>query len=76
MNSIQCYHCGDFCDDRLIQFNEKKFCCTGCKTVYEIFSENDLTNYYNFQESPGAIPKAVHGKYDFLDNPDILEKIN
>ncbi len=75
MNSIQCYHCGDFCDDRLIQFNEKKFCCTGCKTVYEIFSENDLTNYYNFQESPGAIPKAVHGKYDFLDNPDILEKL-
>jgi Cu+-exporting ATPase len=75
MKSTQCYHCGDFCDEVLIKLNEKSFCCNGCKTVYEIFSENDLTCYYNFQDNPGAIPKEIQGKYDFLENKEIAEKL-
>ncbi|WP_158838215.1 heavy metal translocating P-type ATPase [Polaribacter sp. L3A8] len=75
MKSTQCYHCGDSCDDDLIIFDEKNFCCNGCKTVYEIFSENDLTCYYNFQDNPGAIPTEIQGKYDFLDNCEIAEKL-
>ena len=75
MKSTQCYHCGDICDDSLIKFDEKHFCCNGCKTVYEIFSENDLTCYYNFQDNPGAIPTEIQGKYDFLDNNDIAQKL-
>ena len=75
MKSTQCYHCGDFCDDNHIKFDEKHFCCNGCKTVYEIFSENDLTCYYNFQDNPGAIPTEIKGKYDFLDNKEIAEKL-
>ncbi|MCI2229008.1 heavy metal translocating P-type ATPase metal-binding domain-containing protein [Polaribacter sp. MSW13] len=75
MKSKQCYHCGDSCDDDLIKFNEKTFCCNGCKTVYEIFSENDLTCYYNFQDNPGAIPTEIQGKYDFLDNKEIADKL-
>ncbi|WP_343329237.1 heavy metal translocating P-type ATPase [Polaribacter staleyi] len=75
MNSTHCYHCGDSCDDNLIEFDGKSFCCNGCKTVYEIFSENDLTCYYNFQDNPGAIPTEIQGKYDFLDNAEIAEKL-
>ena len=75
MKSTQCYHCGDSCDDNLIIFDEKPFCCNGCKTVYEIFSDNDLTCYYNFQDNPGAIPTEIQGKYDFLDNSEITEKL-
>ncbi|MCL7764257.1 heavy metal translocating P-type ATPase metal-binding domain-containing protein [Polaribacter sp. Z014] len=75
MKSTQCYHCGDSCDDNLIEFDGKSFCCNGCKTVYEIFSENDLTCYYNFQDNPGAIPTEIQGKYDFLDNVEIAEKL-
>ena len=75
MKSTQCYHCGDSCDGNLIKFDEKPFCCNGCKTVYEIFSDNDLTCYYNFQDNPGAIPTEIQGKYDFLDNIDIAEKL-
>ena len=75
MKSTQCYHCGDSCDDNLIKFDEKSFCCNGCKTVYEIFSENDLTCYYNFQDNPGAIPSEIQGKYDFLDTAEIAEKL-
>ncbi|QTE24009.1 heavy metal translocating P-type ATPase [Polaribacter cellanae] len=75
MKSTQCYHCGDSCDDNLINFDEKNFCCNGCKTVYEIFSENDLTCYYNFQDNPGAIPTEIQGKYDFLETESIVEKL-
>ncbi|QOD62314.1 heavy metal translocating P-type ATPase metal-binding domain-containing protein [Polaribacter haliotis] len=75
MKSTQCYHCGDSCDDDLIKFDEKHFCCNGCKTVYEIFSDNDLTCYYNFQDNPGAIPTEIQGKYDFLDTETIAEKL-
>ncbi|MEO9570836.1 MAG: heavy metal translocating P-type ATPase metal-binding domain-containing protein [Polaribacter sp.] len=75
MKSTQCYHCGDFCDDKLIEFDDKYFCCNGCKTVYEIFSKNDLTCYYDFQDNPGAIPTEIQGKYDFLDNNEITAKL-
>ncbi len=70
-----CYHCGDACTAGAIVSDEKDFCCNGCKTVYEIFSANDLSCYYDMQQAPGAIPKELEGKYDFLDNPAITEKL-
>ncbi|WP_334057601.1 heavy metal translocating P-type ATPase [Polaribacter sp. P097] len=75
MNTTLCYHCGDSCENTEITLNEKRFCCNGCKTVYEIFSENDLTCYYDLQENPGAIPSEIEGKYDFLENKEIIEKL-
>lgn len=70
-----CFHCGDNCDKNSINFQEKPFCCNGCKTVFEIFSENDLTCYYDLQSSPGAIPKEIEGKYDFLSQQNIIDKL-
>ncbi|MGK0413387.1 MAG: Cu+-exporting ATPase [Polaribacter sp.] len=75
MNTTNCYHCGDSCSNDSIKIEEKIFCCNGCKTVYEIFFENDLACYYDFQENPGAIPEEIQGKYDFLENESILEKL-
>lgn len=75
MGQTTCFHCGDDCDSTIITFNEKNFCCNGCKTVYEIFSENDLTCYYDLQSSPGTIPKDIEGKYDFLSQENIIEKL-
>ena len=75
MEHQTCFHCGDFCDKNVITFDDKSFCCNGCKTVYEIFSENDLTCYYDLQASPGAIPKDIQGKYDFLSQENIIEKL-
>lgn len=76
MSGEGCFHCGlTIPKDEQINFDEKKFCCTGCKTVYEIFSLNDLTCYYDFEKSPGATPQDIQGKYDFLDNEAILSKI-
>ena len=75
MKQSPCYHCGDHCDNNVINFQEKIFCCTGCKTVFEIFSKNDLTCYYDLQSSPGAIPKEIEGKYDFLLQQGIIDKL-
>ncbi|WP_188466738.1 heavy metal translocating P-type ATPase [Bizionia arctica] len=75
MEQKSCFHCGDSCESHAIIFQEKPFCCNGCKTVYEIFSENDLTCYYDLQNSPGAIPKEIQGKYDFLDQQNIIDKL-
>lgn len=70
-----CYHCGDLCDSYEIISDEKPFCCNGCKTVYEIFSKNDLTCYYDLQSAPGSTPSEIIGKYDFLENDDIAKKL-
>lgn len=70
-----CFHCGDECDENTIVFEEKTFCCNGCKTVYEIFAENDLTCYYDLQSAPGAAPSDIKGKYDYLTQPNIIEKL-
>jgi Cu+-exporting ATPase len=89
MDLKYCFHCGldiinkDFASsddnrDELanqIIFDEKLFCCNGCKTVYEIFSLNDMTCYYDFEKSPGATPLDIKGKYDFLDNESIVSKL-
>ena len=75
MNDLVCYHCGNICDNELITVKGIFFCCNGCKTVFEIFAENDLMCYYDFDQSPGAIPEEIQGKYDFLDNQKIVEKL-
>jgi P-type Cu+ transporter len=70
-----CFHCGLNSDSSPIIYNEKSFCCNGCKTVYEIFSTNDLACYYDLENAPGATPNEIEGKYDFLDNEKIVEKL-
>ncbi|MEZ4781925.1 MAG: heavy metal translocating P-type ATPase metal-binding domain-containing protein [Flavobacteriaceae bacterium] len=75
MDKTSCFHCGDDCNISIVKFDDKSFCCNGCKTVYEIFSESDLTCYYDLQASPGSIPKDIEGKYDFLSQENIIEKL-
>jgi Cu+-exporting ATPase len=75
MEHPECFHCGLDCNSTKIEFDKKLFCCNGCKTVYEIFSSNDLTCYYDLQNAPGATPKDISGKYDFLDDASIVEKL-
>ncbi|NJB71317.1 Cu+-exporting ATPase [Saonia flava] len=75
MDSLKCYHCGDECGTPPVHFDNKDFCCNGCKTVYEIFSSNDLSYYYDLQTSAGTTPNLVEGKYNFLDDDSIIEKL-
>ncbi|MFW5760178.1 MAG: heavy metal translocating P-type ATPase [Cyclobacteriaceae bacterium] len=75
--AIKCYHCGEECQDELIKFAEKEFCCLGCKTVFEILQENDLCEYYDLENFPGSNQKRGLDteKFDFLDNEEISQKL-
>ncbi len=73
---MSCFHCGnDIVEREKIDFEDRSFCCVGCKTVYEIFSQNDLICYYDFEKSPGATPQDVKGKYNFLNDDKIVSKL-
>ncbi|MDP3312414.1 heavy metal translocating P-type ATPase metal-binding domain-containing protein [Lutibacter sp.] len=75
MAANSCYHCGTDCKTTVIEFEQKNFCCNGCKTVFEILNGNDLTCYYDLESSPGNIPKELRGKFNYLDNEDIKDKL-
>ncbi len=73
----KCYHCGELCDEELIEIGDKSFCCNGCKMVYGILEENDLCNYYDLQNSPGVNLKKRNyvEKFAYLNTPDIQNKL-
>ncbi len=72
---MNCFHCGEECDKDVLIFQEKHFCCSGCKTVFEIFESNDLSYYYELENTPGISPKINETKYDFLDNAEIADNL-
>jgi Cu+-exporting ATPase len=76
MDTENCFHCGiEINKNEEIIYDEKKFCCNGCKTVFEIFNQHELSCYYDFQSAPGATPQDIQGKYDYLDNEEIVTKL-
>ncbi len=75
MTNMTCYHCGDDCGRDSVCFEEKEFCCHGCKTVYEIFMTNGLSTFYNIEARAGTAPNEVKRKYDFLDNTEIIDRL-
>jgi Cu+-exporting ATPase len=75
-SDILCYHCGDICRDKSISIDEKHFCCSGCKTVYEILNQGELCTYYNFEKNPGISPKNLEFKrFDYLDDQSTINKL-
>lgn len=70
-----CFHCGLETKAHEFVIDSKIFCCNGCKTVYEILHQHELGCYYDFERSPGTIPKELKNKYNYLDTPEITDKI-
>ncbi|AGC75320.1 Cu+-exporting ATPase [Nonlabens dokdonensis] len=70
-----CFHCGDECRKTLIKHQEKSFCCNGCKTVYDILNDNDLSYYYDLEHTPGTTPVEQEGKFDFLESNEIISQL-
>lgn len=72
---VQCFHCGEDCDE-VFRFDDKTFCCFGCKSVYEILSTNDLCDYYGVDTAPGLKQNNRSGEsFDYLDDPAIRRKL-
>lgn len=70
-----CFHCGDPCDATVIIHCDKSFCCQGCKTVFDILNDHDLSYYYDLEKTPGITPNILEDKYDFLDNDQIVSQL-
>jgi len=72
---LVCYHCGQPCEE-VRWFQDKPFCCTGCKTVFEILNENNLCEYYDLDTNPGVQLRQVSDEtYAWLDERNIRRKI-
>ncbi len=75
MSKDNCYHCGLDCKADKTEFDQKSFCCMGCKTVYEILNQHELSCYYDLETAPGSVPNDIKGKFNYLDNKDIASKL-
>lgn len=76
IQTVNCYHCGNECEDEVIQFDEHAFCCTGCQTVYDILKTNDLCNYYEIEQKPGISFKSKkNNRYEYLEDSSVVEKL-
>ncbi|MEQ8679405.1 MAG: heavy metal translocating P-type ATPase metal-binding domain-containing protein [Cyclobacteriaceae bacterium] len=76
--NIQCDHCGDLCSTEIITYEDKHFCCHGCKAVYELLESSNLTSYYQnegLQATKIADRSALEKKFAYLDHAAILEKL-
>ncbi len=74
---MTCAHCGDDCTDRSIQLEGAAFCCTGCKTVYQLLNQQGLCDYYALNAQPGTPQRAPvrKDKFAFLDESSIAQQL-
>jgi len=73
---VSCYHCGLPCEEKTITSGNNSFCCSGCKTVYEILNDNNLCEYYALDKTPGVSLRHVREEsYAYLDEPQVAKKI-
>lgn len=74
---LQCFHCGEDCADASIYFNEKNFCCEGCKLVFELLDEKNLCTYYSLNSAPGIHQKNIipAERFLYLDEPSVARKL-
>ena len=77
LEQIKCHHCGEDCNDSGLVFDDKNFCCIGCKTVYEILSDKDLCTYYDLNQHSGISlkSKSFQGKFEYLALSEIVDEM-
>jgi len=72
-----CFHCGEPCRDDAHRASGHAFCCAGCRTVFELLTENGLDDFYAFGQmsgvkAPDASPAA---RFHFMDDPAVRRRI-
>lgn len=73
--STNCYHCGDKVEESAYIFDDHKFCCLGCQTVYQVLNQNNLNSYYKYNSHPGKSQKVQKENLNYLDEPNIIAKL-
>lgn len=71
----QCYHCGEECPNDDVVFDGHNFCCTGCRTVYQLLNKSGLCTYYQLNDHAGSNQrqKIRHNKFAFLEEESIQQ---
>lgn len=72
--SSVCYHCGDQLSTIKLSYDDKDFCCVGCRSVYQLLSENNMCNYYAYNDTPGQ-RIANSGHFEYLDEESIITQL-
>jgi Cu+-exporting ATPase len=68
--AVTCYHCGERVGAEDLVIDDKHFCCSGCKMVYEILENAGLCAYYSLDKTPGnQLRKVRADQFAFLDDP-------
>ena len=72
-----CFHCGLPCPTNSIQADEHTFCCDGCLTVYQLIQDNNLCNYYSFQDTERIQPKTrdFGERFAYLEDQDTINQL-
>lgn len=72
-----CYHCGDPCGEHTAVLDDKHFCCSGCKIVFELLQENNLCTYYELDDQPGIKLEEmfISGKFDILEDDEVVNRL-
>ena len=74
--SSLCFHCGTPASEPGLEFDGKRFCCAGCKAVYQILSEGQLCRYYEFEQNPGNTPASrPTPRFEYLDDPVVARQL-
>lgn len=73
----ECFHCGTPVRGAVFTHHQKAFCCQGCLTVFELLTENGLTDFYRLGKAAGVRTKPVTKQEEFayLDNPTVRERL-
>ena len=73
-----CYHCGEDCVDETVHFDERSFCCLGCKSAYQILDESGLCSYYDLETNPGINLKNTkhRTRFDYLEDEEVIDRIS
>jgi P-type Cu+ transporter len=72
-----CFHCHDTVRGQVLTFDDKSFCCEGCRTVYQILNENDLCTFYSLDDAAGLSQKNRKNSYayDYLKDPSVSAQL-
>jgi Cu+-exporting ATPase len=72
----KCPHCGDPCVDYTIMIQEMPFCCLGCKTVYQLLEEHDLSCFYDIDAQAGSSQKEKQQQaFNYLEDKEFIKSL-
>lgn len=76
-SAIACFHCGSPVGKNVFTSDNKNFCCRGCQTVFELLTENGLTDFYQLSPASGIRVKPMPGESEFsyLDTEAVRQRL-